>query len=88
MNGRKAQGRGPPLPPQSTDSEAETDVDFALCLLQVQQRLDMWDRLYNEEIGALRRELSQLVAEYVRQRQRQLTRPSRRTKKRGSEAAT
>ncbi len=39
---------------------------IAIGLLKLQQRFDALDRLYNEEIGSLSQELSQLKAEYVR----------------------
>jgi|GEM_PF-6403384 hypothetical protein len=43
--------------------------DMAFRLLELQQKLEAWDRLYNEEIVGLRKELSQLKADFVRQRQ-------------------
>lgn len=42
------------------------DSDLALRLLQLQERLNAWDVLYNEEIGQLRTELAQVRAEFVR----------------------
>jgi hypothetical protein len=39
---------------------------IAIGLLGLQQRLEALDRLYNEEIGNLSRELAQLKADYVR----------------------
>jgi len=55
-------------------------IGIAIRLLQLQQRLDAWDRLYNEEIVGLRKELSQLKADYVRQYQlqEQAAKPRRR----------
>jgi hypothetical protein len=49
---------------------------IALGLLRLQQRLDALDRLYNEEITNLSRELAELKADYVRQFQARPT-PSR-----------
>ena len=54
----------PPLP--TTDmAGAET----ASRLLELQQKLDAWDRLYNEELSELRKELSRLTAHYMREYQ-------------------
>jgi hypothetical protein len=39
---------------------------IAIGLLRLQQRFDALERLYNEEIDALTRELTQLKADYVR----------------------
>jgi hypothetical protein len=39
---------------------------LAIKLLGLQERLEAFDRLYNEEIGNLFRELAQLEVEYVR----------------------
>ena len=54
----------PPLPTTDT-AWAET----ASRLLELQQKLDAWDRLYNEELRELRKELSQLTAHYMREYQ-------------------
>jgi hypothetical protein len=54
---------------------------IALGLLRLQQRLDALDRLYNEEITNLSRELAELKADYVRLFQ------SRPTQSRGGRAA-
>ena len=52
--------------PRTTDAAwAET----ASRLLELQQKLDAWDRLYNEELRELRKELSQLTAHYMREYQ-------------------
>jgi hypothetical protein len=52
----------PPLP--TTDMAwAET----ASRLLELQQKLDAWDRLYNEELSELRKEFSQLTAHDLRE---------------------
>ena len=54
----------PPFP--TTDmAGAET----ASRLLELQQKLDAWDRLYNEELSELRKEISQLTAHYLREYQ-------------------
>lgn len=51
----------------SPPDEAGSGPDLiAIGLLKLQQRLDALDRLYNEEIGNLCRELTQLKADYVR----------------------
>jgi hypothetical protein len=42
------------------------DDHIAIRLLGLQERLEALDRLYNEEIGNLSRELAQLKVEYVR----------------------
>jgi hypothetical protein len=52
-------------PPTSDPAWAET----ASRLLEFQQKLDAWDRLYNEELSALRKEFSQLTAHYIREYQ-------------------
>jgi hypothetical protein len=54
--------------------------DTALRLLELQQKLDAWDRLYNEEVRGLRNELSRLTAGYMRdcQTRRQTVQPRRR----------
>ena len=44
----------------------DRDEHIAIRLLGLQGRLDALDRLYNEEISNLCRELAQLKAEYVR----------------------
>lgn len=51
----------------SSSDEVESGPDLiAIGLLKLQQRLEALDRLYNEEIGNLSRELAQLKADYVR----------------------
>jgi hypothetical protein len=54
--------------------------DTALRLLEFQQKLDAWDRLYNEEVRGLRNELSLLTASYIRESQtrRQTAQPRQR----------
>jgi hypothetical protein len=42
------------------------DDHIAIRLLGLQERLEALDRLYNEEIGNLSRELAKLQVEYVR----------------------
>lgn len=48
-------------------SEAIEQADMAFRLLQIQQRLDAWDRLYNEEISELHRAIAEMKLDYVRQ---------------------
>ena len=54
--------------------------DTAFRLLELQQKLDAWDRLYNEEVRGLRKELSLLTASYMRdcQTRRHTVQPRRR----------
>jgi hypothetical protein len=62
--------------PRTTDTAwAET----ASRLLELQQKLDAWDRLYNEERSELRKELLRLTAHSMRDYQatRPLGRPQR-----------
>ena len=62
---------------------AEPKIDYRAGglsrLLELQQKLDAWDRLYNEEVNELRKELSLLTANYMReyQAQRQTVQPRR-----------
>ena len=51
------------------DTTAASGIAFRL--LEMQQRLEAWDRLYNQEIGTLQRELAQLKANFVRLQQAQ-----------------
>jgi hypothetical protein len=37
-------------------------VEIASRLLEVQRKLDAWDRLYNEDLSQLRRGFSQVIA--------------------------
>jgi hypothetical protein len=57
--------------------------DTAYLLLELQQRLDAWDRLYNEEVRGLRKELSLLTASYMRecQARRQTVQPRQRRRR-------
>jgi hypothetical protein len=54
--------------------------DTAFRLLELQQKLEAWDRLYNEEVRGLRKELSLLMASYMRecQTRRQMVQPKQR----------
>ena len=63
--------------PRTTDTTLE---DTALRLLELQQKLDAWDRLYNEEVREFRKELSLLTATYMRdcQTKRQIAQSRRR----------
>lgn len=54
---------------RQNENEIESFEYIAFRLLQLQQRLDAWDRLYNEEIGGLQRDVAALNAAYVRLRQ-------------------
>jgi hypothetical protein len=62
---------------RATDTTVD---DTAFRLLELQQKLDAWDRLYNEEVRGLRKELSLLTASYMRecQTRRQMVQPRRR----------
>lgn len=67
------------------DTTAASSIAFRL--LEMQQRLEAWDRLYNQEVGTLQRELAQLKADFVRLQQAQMQgdkpkrqRPSRKTR--------
>jgi hypothetical protein len=57
--------------------------DTAYLLLELQQRLDAWDRLCNEEVRGLRNELSLLTASYMRecQARRQTVQPRQRRRR-------
>jgi hypothetical protein len=60
--------------------EAAVPDDSAHRILQLQQKLEAWDRLYNEEIEGLRRELADLTARYLRNcevREPAISRPGR-----------
>ena len=56
---------GPPAGDPSTNVSASLDI--AVRLLEFQQRMAAFDRLYNEEISGLAEGLSQLKADFVRQ---------------------
>ncbi|HZC04823.1 MAG TPA: hypothetical protein VE338_04210 [Ktedonobacterales bacterium] len=45
--------------------------DVAIRLLYIQQRLDALERLYNEEVSSLRKDVSDMNIEFVRQAQAQ-----------------
>lgn len=53
----------------ANDSTETSSIAFRL--LEMQQRLDAWDQLYNQEVVVLQRELAQLKASFVRQQQAQ-----------------
>lgn len=62
----------------SVMSHSADEVDsrpdlIAIGLLKLQQRLDALDRLYNEEVSTLSRELTELKADYVRLYQARVT---------------
>ena len=54
-------------------------TDIAFRLLELQQKLDAWDRLFNVEVAELRKDLSHLTATYLRecQTQQQMVKPRR-----------
>jgi hypothetical protein len=69
------------------NAKTETSADdttvtssIAFRLLEMQQRLEAWDQLYNQEVVMLQRELAQLKANFVRlqQAQAQAYKPRRR----------
>jgi hypothetical protein len=49
----------------TTKTSADPDI-IAIGLLTLEQKLSALDRLYNEEVSTLCRELAQLKADYVR----------------------
>jgi hypothetical protein len=54
------------------DETPNLSGDFAFRLLQLQQRLDAWDLLYNEEINQIHKELAAVKTDYLRLRQAQV----------------
>jgi hypothetical protein len=56
---------------QTNADDATGTSSIAFRLLEMQQRLEAWDRLYNQEVGVLQRELAQLKANFVRLQQTQ-----------------
>jgi hypothetical protein len=56
---------------ETSDDDTAVTSSIAFRLLEMQQRLEAWDRLYNEEIVTLQRELAQLKANFVRLQQMQ-----------------
>jgi hypothetical protein len=56
---------------QTNADDATGTSSIAFRLLEMQQRLEAWDRLYNQEVVVLQRELAQLKATFVRQQQAQ-----------------
>jgi hypothetical protein len=62
---------------QSADDNAAA-LSVAVRLLEMQQRLEAWDRLYNQEVGTLQKELAQVRADFVHLQQAQGDRPKRR----------
>jgi hypothetical protein len=56
---------------ETSDDDTAVMSSIAFRLLEMQQRLEAWDRLYNEEIVTLQRELAQLKANFVRLQQMQ-----------------
>jgi hypothetical protein len=71
--------------PMAGISQMAQDEDLAFRLLRLEQRLDAWDRLYNEEVGELKRELHELAAEFT---QMQAEEKLRRTLKQRKQRST
>jgi hypothetical protein len=64
---------------ETSDDDTTATSSIAFRLLEMQQRLEAWDRLYNQEVVTLQRELAQLKANFVRQQvQAQAEKPRRR----------
>jgi hypothetical protein len=61
--------QGGPDPRSGDDPAGSAPVNFAVRLLEFQQRMAAFDRLYNEEITKLTELLSELIAEFLRQYQ-------------------
>jgi hypothetical protein len=59
--------QGGPDPRKDDDSTGSAPLDFAVRLLEFQQRMAALDRLYNEEITKLTELLSQLIADFLHQ---------------------
>jgi hypothetical protein len=59
--------QGGPEPRKDDDSTGSAPLDFAVRLLEFQQRMAAFDRLYNEEITKLTELLSQLIADFLHQ---------------------
>lgn len=56
---------------ETPDEAPNPSGDIAFRLLQLQQRLDAWDLLYNEEINQIHKELAAVKSDYLRLRQAQ-----------------
>ena len=79
---------------QSEDINASTTttplepIDFAIRLLELQQRVAAFGTLYDEEVTGMNQELTQLKADFVRQYQAQTpSKPGAATAKRPSRGA-
>ncbi len=71
----------------SSHEEAVNGPDLiAIGLLKLQQRFEALDRLYNEEIGKLSRDLAQMKADYVRLYQTRSALPRKSKSSRGHAA--
>lgn len=86
MNNLKI-GADTPTPHKPLQVESEPDL-VAIGLLKLQQRLEALDRLYNEEMSNLSRELSQLKADYVRLYQKRAAVPRGGKSSRGQASRT
>lgn len=70
---------------------AAADGELAVRLLELRQRLEAWDRLYNEEMGKLSAQLTRVTSDYLhllQQRQaprREAIRPGGTRKKAGGD---
>jgi hypothetical protein len=65
----REEGQGGPGPRLGAAQVGPAPLDIAVLLLELQQRMAAFDRLYNEEISGLNENLSQLKAEFIRQYQ-------------------
>jgi hypothetical protein len=61
--------QGGPDPRSGDAPKGSAPVEIAVRLLELQQRMAAFDRLYNEEISKLTEQLSELIAEFLRQYQ-------------------
>jgi hypothetical protein len=75
---------------QAAHTTDTTLDDTAFRLLELQQKLDAWERLYNEEVRGLRNELSLLTANYMRdcQTRRQTVQPRQRRRREQTTSGT
>lgn len=63
---------GKPKKAQSVEiSATSVSQDVAIRLLYIQQRLEALERLYNEEVSSLKRDVSDINSAFVRQAQAQ-----------------
>ncbi|HEX9038463.1 MAG TPA: hypothetical protein VF808_15885 [Ktedonobacterales bacterium] len=77
--------------PQADDPDNSTPSlsEFAIHLLELQQRLNAFDSLYNEEVMGLSRDLTQLKAEFLRHyRTSAMARPAEAQRQRSARTTT